>query len=676
MSSDDQKQNKQEPVDIDQLEVNIFIIAKNPDSLNNSVQFLTRRGWPTSCAGSISKAIATIVKESPDIVMISVDHPNPNVSRLPILLAQTLNTICIGFTEDGGAISINKLNKSRFKYKFTGFPSGPSLHRFIRQTLDGIYNPQEIQSISGSAKKSGKDEDNTIQVKGSKSKSTIKIAGESSDSRKAPLSGSVRTKLKDIQEKEKKSNMNLSAAEMLRKLSSGEDLDPIKKQDNHTEKLTPSEKKKDHMNREDSELKESESSYYQNVLKNSGSQMTEEEKSAKKARVESKKKAFPWQKQKDEEDIPIKNQKNRPGATFEINQKRNKFQPDADDPLISEGKKSKPRFDIQHGEKSKNNVHISEMEEKKKQRDEDILSAEEKQKKKFNQNSSEKINKKMSGENEEYGVNKISNKETLDSIGNTKNKKNFSESIVAEGKILSEEEDKFKESVHRALKESCKNPDPNVRIEIKEIEKVGVIPVDSQKIHGYFLVGRGRVDLKPDIDFLKVLSEAVEKQLASQGINVHCQKSFFVETENFDLDQFSKKIENFTIFEQSGPEEIAVTFVPTKSRIPHLQDSDKSSDMARISAVHLSTQFPINVNSYIYLKKNDRFYKYLNAGSKILPRQKEKLISKEGGASGLHINKNEFEKFKQYVAEILVYELITKVKSEKNDSEDSSDEAA
>ena len=688
MSSDDQKQNKKEPVDIDQLEVGIFIIAKNPDQLKSSAQFLTRRGWPTNVVGNISKAIGAIVKESPDIVLISVDHPNPNVSRLPILLAQTMNTLCIGFTEDGGAISINKLNNSKFKHKFTGFPSGPSIHRFIRQTLDSMYNPQEIQAPKSKKRSGGADDSNTIQVKGEKSGSAIKISGEGPGSAITTKSDAGRTKLKDIQGGQGKDDRELSAAEMLQKLSSGEDYDPIAKQNNRlgeggaqestatksTSSMSLQEKVELAKAKSESEKnKESGDSYFQDVLKNAGSTMTEEEKAAKKARVEAKKKAFPWQKDKNADDVPIKDQKNRPGASFDLSQKKNKYQPDADEPLVASGGKTKSHFDIQQGEKNKTGMYIPEAEERKKQGLPDIPEAGEAGKKKsFEQGASDNLNKKMSEDGTSTESGKVSGNEETTSVGSGEKKKRVNKEFVPQGKKLSKEEDKFKESVHKALKESCEEPDPQVVIEIEEIEKVGVIPVDSQKIHGYFLVARGGIGFSLGTIFLEILSEAVEKHLAMQGIDIHCQKPFLVDTEDFDLDKFAEKIENFTIFEQSGREEIAVTFVPTKDRIPHLQESESSPDMARISAAHLSTEFPINVDSFIFLKKNNRFYKYLNAGAKILPRQKEKLLSKESGASALHINKGEFERFKQYVAEILIYELVTQV----NTDDDSGDEGS
>lgn len=694
MSSDDQKQDKQEPVDIDQLEVNIFIIAKNPDQLNNTVQFLTRRGWPTSCIGNISKAIGTIVKVSPDIVMISVDHPNPNVSRLPILLAQTLNTICIGFTEDGGAVSINKLNKSRFKHKFSGFPSGPSVHRYIRQTLDSIYNPEQVSAPSSKRSNAGNqgNQSNTIQVKGGGAGAAIKISGEGSESGNTSIrGGGSRTRLKDLNGSEKKDN-NLSAAEMLKKLSQGDDHDPIKKQNNqlaqqsseinsNSSKISES-IRPNHESGTNSQVLQEDSSkggdgnYYQDVLKNAGSSLSEEERQAKKARVEAKKKAFPWQKDKPDENVPIKNQKNRPGASFDLSQKRTKLQPDADEPQASSGPKDKPHFDLQQGEKSKTNMHIPEAEEKQKNKPPEASELELSKKKNFDTETSDKINKKMSEESLDTNNEKVGGSEPEGFQGAEKKKKRVSKEFVGNKRKLTKEEDKFKESVHKALKESCEEPDPSVLIEIEEIEQLGVIPVDSQKIHGYFLVGRGGIGFSLGTIFLEILSEAVEKHLAMQGIDIHCQKPFLVETENFDLDQFAEKVENFTLFEQSGREEIAVTFVPTKDRIPHLQDSESSPDMAKISAAHLSTQFPINVDSFIFLEKNNRFYKYLKAGSKILQRQKDKLLSKEKGPSGLHINKQEFEKFKQYVAEILIFELVSKVNSESDDGGGSSDDEA
>ena len=167
-------------VDIDQLEVEVLIICKNPTAFQQTATFLSRRGWPTTVMGNLSKAIDYIVKNTPDIVMISCNHPNPGTMRLPSLLKH-IKTNCIGFAESGDATSSAKLVNMAFKHKLQGLASGPNVQRMIRKILMDIYNPtlaktneESGDSFSGSGSDkttisgSGKnDHGNTISIKGS-----------------------------------------------------------------------------------------------------------------------------------------------------------------------------------------------------------------------------------------------------------------------------------------------------------------------------------------------------------------------------------------------------------------------------------------------------------------------------------------------------------------------------
>jgi CheY-like chemotaxis protein len=121
--------------DIDSIEVEILIICKNPAAFQQSASFLSRRGWPTTVVGNLSKAIDHIVKHQPDFVMISLNHPNPNTMRLPPLLTAGMNTEVIAFAELGDAGTAAKLANSNVKNKLQGLPSGPNVQRAIRRML-------------------------------------------------------------------------------------------------------------------------------------------------------------------------------------------------------------------------------------------------------------------------------------------------------------------------------------------------------------------------------------------------------------------------------------------------------------------------------------------------------------------------------------------------------------
>ncbi len=128
-------------VDVDDLEIQILILAKKAEAMNQAGAFLSRRGWPTTILSSLGEAIQFILKERPDFVLISLNHPNPKLLKLPPLLKNTLNIQCIGFAEKADALTLERLNKAHFDHKIGGFASGPSVQRAIRKILTDIYNP-------------------------------------------------------------------------------------------------------------------------------------------------------------------------------------------------------------------------------------------------------------------------------------------------------------------------------------------------------------------------------------------------------------------------------------------------------------------------------------------------------------------------------------------------------
>ncbi|MGZ3723847.1 MAG: hypothetical protein ACXVA9_12980, partial [Bdellovibrionales bacterium] len=70
----------------------------------------------------------------------SFNHPSPAAMRLPEIIAQTFNLVCVGFVEGTDTASISKLNTIKMRYKIFGTPSGPNFHRGIRRILAEKFN--------------------------------------------------------------------------------------------------------------------------------------------------------------------------------------------------------------------------------------------------------------------------------------------------------------------------------------------------------------------------------------------------------------------------------------------------------------------------------------------------------------------------------------------------------
>lgn len=164
-------ENSKQDIDLDDIELEILVIAKTPNKLNSMASFLTRRGWPTTVLGSVSQSIEFIAEKKPDFVLISLNHPNPAMAKIPDLIQGTFNLTCIGFVETFDTASQAKLNKSRMRHKIAGQPSGPTLHRSIRKILAEKLN---INLDDGKSASSSHDSENKGRDGG---ESTVTIRG-------------------------------------------------------------------------------------------------------------------------------------------------------------------------------------------------------------------------------------------------------------------------------------------------------------------------------------------------------------------------------------------------------------------------------------------------------------------------------------------------------------------
>jgi hypothetical protein len=135
-------------VDIDELEVRVFIIAKSEPRLKQTAAFLSRRGWPTTVMSNITKAVEYIAEKRPDFVLISFNHNNPAILKLPELVSQTFGVECIGFVESGEAAGMQRLGQTKMHHKIQSSASGPTIHRTIRRILSEKLGgaPEERES--------------------------------------------------------------------------------------------------------------------------------------------------------------------------------------------------------------------------------------------------------------------------------------------------------------------------------------------------------------------------------------------------------------------------------------------------------------------------------------------------------------------------------------------------
>lgn len=234
MADDSNPSGVNQEIDLDNIEVELLIICKNINVLNQAGAFLSRRGWPTTVVSDVGRGVELISEKKPDFILVSLSHPSHAIGRLPDLITQTFNLPCIGFIEASDATTTARFNQSRLRYKIQGQASGPTIYRTIRKILAERFqldaNERARDELSSVTADGGSDvmrfshdgspieTDGGVIIQKSSADATVGkgatiIRGEGADGDGDPiLSSKPRTSLKAI---EKKGSQNRTTGNML-----------------------------------------------------------------------------------------------------------------------------------------------------------------------------------------------------------------------------------------------------------------------------------------------------------------------------------------------------------------------------------------------------------------------------------------------------------------------------
>ena len=83
----------------DQNKQKLFILKSKPKSLKNAEQFLKNRDFIVVSTSDIKMALNDILSGQASYIMLSTDHSNPKVTKLPGVIKQTFDTPVILFSE-------------------------------------------------------------------------------------------------------------------------------------------------------------------------------------------------------------------------------------------------------------------------------------------------------------------------------------------------------------------------------------------------------------------------------------------------------------------------------------------------------------------------------------------------------------------------------------------------
>ncbi|MCB0362577.1 MAG: hypothetical protein KDD35_07640, partial [Bdellovibrionales bacterium] len=590
--------------ELDKLEISLLIIAKSKNQLESAGSFLSRRGWSTAITSSMAEAINLLVSRKPKFVLVSVNHPNPKIARLPMVLGQAFNTKCIGFAEKSDGVSQGLLNNLKTPLKFFGQLSGPSIHRQIKKLILDEY--EQAKEKSSQSYDYGLEGENN----------NIRISGTGEDGRQT-----VEASDKDQGNHSFQFGKNAppDAASLLKMFADEGD----ESAESQTQKESSSQSNQGRNSKQEPGKSDagtiSQGSLSDSLVYEETGQGHRKKRSirAESKKGETKPSIFSIS--------PLSAQGSQSGSEYSSNE---------------DGKTSPKAKALSHDEK---NVPGGSG-----QGDVSNLS-----KANIDQNSGSTRSSAQDGSATELGLE--SQKENESSSGRDSSGKNKPILLGQEhskSEVEKEESLALARVVKKAMAEVCSENNSQTQYLLR-VKNLGVIPFCSSIRAGYFAVGWAGRTQNENSAFLEALKFSLMNFLAIEGVSASLAPEFFMAIPDINYLEWTKNAEFLVVREHQGVE-VGVSFL--EGRQESKLASVSKDKMVPVALEDISPGKPVNFKAYLKLELNNKYVLYLTEGRSISQNQKDRLQSKS--VKHFHIGHEDAERYRRYLNELEILSRI------------------
>lgn len=109
----------------------LIILKAKPNSLKSAEAFLRNRSWDLLTTTEVKKSLPAILSGKASYILLTVEHANTNVMKLPSVINQNLKIPIIYFAEGVSPHGPAILNKLAYPYVIYPPVSGPAIERMI-----------------------------------------------------------------------------------------------------------------------------------------------------------------------------------------------------------------------------------------------------------------------------------------------------------------------------------------------------------------------------------------------------------------------------------------------------------------------------------------------------------------------------------------------------------------
>ncbi len=637
----------------DKQELRLLFLVKHPNKVQQITKYLTRRGWPSKTVGSFTELVGLVSEFVPHYVILSINHPSKKILTLPDIIVQTFNSRCIFIGEDMSAKTMQSLDRIKQHKVIKTNISGPSIHRNIIEIIKSEQNLEKANKKKlAQSKKTNK---NPIKMEESKQ------AEVSTNNERVIVEGNVVIKSQSQNLSSSKSNSN-EAEEKERGSAFASETSDDSQENAVVGKAE---------NTEDLNLTDKNQDEYEDPFDDGGffDSMDYDGESED---------IKPVIKQATPEDINIENKDKE--ANSEVLSTANAESANiegvngegAEEYIPLESSKTESRASQIQAENEATEIKSSEQDEPQKIEklndikaesltEPSVAMKEEVNPEPLDLEKPEDTGDKASEDSVDavkIAAKTVGSEKISTDVKGLKNANPESET-VEDNKILknlkkamgNKQTGLFHEIVNESFLKLCdQNSEKLVSLEI--VDKTSCLFITSKNNMGYLMIASSGAEV--DMELAKSLRVDIEKRLLELNDEYVIETEQVIKIDAVDFSSYASETSEFSIKSRHKGNEVMISFFEMEKIEPKIYEQDKGK--LKIELSDFSVNVPCQCSVYMYLEKNEKFYLYLNEGSSLQQKQKEKLI--KNNIKHLYIDGEDQEKFKKCSSKFFVINSI------------------
>lgn len=585
--------------DFDNLKIKLLCVVKNTKKFSGVASYLTRRGWEVEVTDQVRDALKMVATTDPDYIMVSMNAGNRNITQMPQIVLRTFKIETIIFGESTDTKTIQMLQTTVSSHKIMGVVSGPMLQRRLKQIIKQTHRVDN-QDESNDSDSEDKRQSSTITVKEQKldrQSSTTVLGGADDNKENSNYESGPQNQIDHKGPKVEKDRPGMIIFK--------KDQSPSNSKEGAAYIPTP-----------DSQEHQTDVGHPDNV----------EDLNSILNEVLGEQKAKISESPRKEKNLTAQQDARKPHK--DLNQARSTV--DDSQAIVEEKANSKEKNWAEKAKEEKESLAAALNDLKK-----DISSG-----------------NLDNGQTTEIGK----SGDVVDTSRATSSSDYLGRSGKAGGKLITpiERQSKLEMLVIKTL-DDLNHDKSTVAPQIGLITSIVVVPVHQEQMTGYLLFVSENTSEPLDL-YVERFKSQIQKRANEGQHHIRTAEHFTINIEQYD---FFDNCEDGILFNLTGYAdggEVAIKFIENEKAWPEIVPQERN-EKAGVKIESVVEEKNLTFDVFIYLKKNEKFYKIVNDGSALSSDRKERLAADN---TPTYINKDDEPIFRTFSARHNVAELLQK----------------